>query len=133
MNEADKNKIAEIMARHGAVLGYLFGSAARGTMGPHSDIDVAVLFRDDIPINTHSKLELMISIELRQALNLYHVNVFNITSVDPFLKHKIILAEGESIYVADQRLKTGLVCLTLHEYEDAVGFREQAYKMMAAV
>ena len=55
MNEADKNKIAEIMARHGAILGYLFGSAARGTMCPHSDIDVAVFFDESISVDKQSK------------------------------------------------------------------------------
>lgn len=55
--------------RHGIAAAWLFGSMARGTAGPESDVDVAVLLSEDPP-RTLAGLKLDLESELEMALRL---------------------------------------------------------------
>jgi predicted nucleotidyltransferase len=63
---AVRKALNEYFAVHseGLVAGYLFGSAARGTAGPRSDVDVAVLYErtppatlEGLPLDLEGRLE----------------------------------------------------------------------------
>ncbi|RLC56366.1 MAG: hypothetical protein DRI80_16390, partial [Chloroflexota bacterium] len=47
--EAYLPQLHDLLARHGVVLAYLFGSQAEGTAGPLSDVDIAVLLGPEVP------------------------------------------------------------------------------------
>lgn len=130
MTEADKKKIAEIMEKHGVIVGYLFGSAARGTMGPLSDIDVAVLF-DEF---ASSKKQESITEDIRDAIaNLFDkekVDVINLNQqTNPVLRYEAVL-EGEAIFVKDISIKARLARAVLREYEDTRYLRETSYRIL---
>ena len=130
MNEADKNKIAEIMARHGAILGYLFGSAARGTMCPHSDIDVAVFFDESISVDKQSKNREEIRDAIAGAFNVESVDVINLNQqTNPVLRYDAVL-EGEAILVKDLSAKACLVRAVLREFENTRHLRETSYRIL---
>lgn len=130
MNEMDKNKIAEIMARHSAVLGYLFGSAARGAMGPHSDIDVAVLFDEKINIDEQSKNREMIRDEITSNFKVEYADVINLNQqTNPVLRYDAVL-EGEAILVKDTSIKARLARAVLREFEDTRHLRETSYRIL---
>ncbi len=60
-------QILSHQSRHDLAAAYLFGSLARGGFGPESDVDVAVLFRQDPP-QTLEGLALDLEENLEQAV-----------------------------------------------------------------
>lgn len=78
---------------------YLFGSAARGTDGPGSDVDVAVLFREDPP-PTLEGLGLDIEADLERRLRrTVQLCVLNRAPVD--LVHRV-LRDGRLVLESDR-------------------------------
>jgi len=131
MIEVDKKKIAKIMEKHGVVVGYLFGSAARGKMGPHSDIDIAVLFDGKkIPEEKQFDEKLTISGEVADACNVKDADVINLNQVtNPVIRYEAVL-EGEPILIKDASAKARLVRHVLREYEDTKHLRETSYRIL---
>lgn len=130
MDKADKNKIAEIMARHGAVLGYLFGSAARGTMSSYSDIDVAVLFDEKINTVEQSKNREMIRDEITNNFKIEYADVINLNQqTNPVLRYDAVL-EGEAILVKDLSIKARLARAVLRGFENTRHLRETSYHIL---
>jgi hypothetical protein len=57
------------------VAAYLFGSQARGTAGPRSDVDLGVLFRDPPPAGLESfRLESELELALRRPVQVVILN-----------------------------------------------------------
>ena len=130
MVDIDKNKIAEIMACHGAILGYLFGSVARGTMGSHSDIDVAVLFDESVGVDKQSKNKEEIRDEIASIFNVENVDVINLNQqTNPVVRYDAVL-EGEVILVKDLSIKARLARAVLREFEDTKYLRETSYRIL---
>ena len=131
MTEAEKKKIVSIMEKHGVLVGYLFGSAARGTMGPHSDIDVAVLFdKNKVPQERQFDEELSISGEIARALNVEDADVVNLGTVrNPLLKH-IVASEGILVLMKDRDKYFLLERSIIQEYEDSRFLHNTAVRIM---
>jgi predicted nucleotidyltransferase len=107
------------MRKNGATMGYIFGSYARGTAGPLSDVDVAVTF----PIGTDriesDKNIESIRAELEYAYGRDKVDVLNIMEIrSPLLRYIILLGEGFLLFADDNLLKNKLVRYALNQYED---------------
>lgn len=118
------------MTCHGAVLGYLFGSAARGAMGPRSDIDVAVLFDEKINIEEQSKNREMIRDKIISNFKVEYADVINLNQqTNPVLRYDAVL-EGEAILVKDLSIKARLARAVLREFEDTRHLRETSYRIL---
>lgn len=118
------------MEKHGAAVGYLFGSAARGTMGPYSDIDVAALFGESTPMAEQDKAKEEIRDEISSAFGKEHVDVVNLNQeTNPTLLHDSVLI-GEAILIKDASLRARLSCFVLREYEDTRYLRETSYRIL---
>lgn len=65
--EEIKSKAAPVLARHGAIEAYIFGSAARGEATSESDIDILVQFKELVGLFgfVRAKLELQEALEGR--------------------------------------------------------------------
>ena len=131
MTEQDKKQIADIMEKHDVIVGYLFGSAARGTMGPRSDIDVAVYFDEvKIPEEKQFAEKLAISSEIAGAFKVRDADVIILNNTtNPVLLYESVL-NGEPIFVKDSELKTRLARFALHQYEDTRYLRETSYRIL---
>lgn len=130
MNEKKKAAIKEILEKHGVVLGYLFGSAARGERGPLSDVDVAVVFDDHVPKEEYFDREIALSSKLESALGEKQVDVVNLKKArSPLLKLNVI-AEGEPIFVRDNALRFRTEREIVREYEDARFLHDIAASIM---
>ena len=131
MTDRQKQQLAGILERHGVVVGYLFGSAARGTMGPHSDIDVAVLFDErKIPAEQQVNEKLTISSEIIRAFPVENADVVILNRQhNPVLLYESVL-EGEAIYVKDTKAKVHLSQYALRQYEDTRFLRETSYQIL---
>lgn len=124
MNNEQKQVIIDIMRRNNAVVGYLFGSHARGTAGVLSDIDVAVAF----PINTDTETQGNKIEDIRGALEKIYgidkVDVINIPKLKtPLLRYIITLGEGILLFTDDRSLLNNLVDFARRDYEDTKPLR----------
>lgn len=131
MNEEDKKKIAKIMKRHNVLVGYLFGSAARGKMGPHSDIDVAVFFDgNEIPKEKQLDKKLKISSEITKAFCVQNTDVINLnTATNPVIRYEAVL-KGEPLVIKDFSARALLTRQVLRQYEETKHLRETSYRIL---
>jgi len=113
----DLSKLREILASYPQVkLAYLFGSAARGNMGPMSDYDFAIfLDNKDVQEATRIRFELMEKISSALATNSIDVVMLDITG-SPELKYNI-LQEGKLIFEREP-FRVIFEPLALNEYFD---------------
>jgi predicted nucleotidyltransferase len=76
--------ITSVLTREPAVIaGYIFGSVAKGRAHAESDIDVAVLLKEDVPF---SQLEVMTLLEKKLELR---VDLIVVNRATELLKHEI--------------------------------------------
>ena len=112
----------------GAVSAYLFGSVARGSAGPRSDVDVGVLLADDPP-RTLAGLLLDLEDDLRQRLRLpIQLVVLNRASVD--LVHRV-LRDGRLLLDRDPSRRIAFEVRARREYFDLLPVLRRYRRMEA--
>jgi len=125
LTEEQRQEIISLMQSRGAVVGYLFGSYARGTAGPLSDIDVGVAF----PSNMSKDLQDSRIEEIRIGLESKFggrdkADVLNVPELrNPLLRYIVTLGEGQVLFANDQSLRNRLAEYALREYEDTKPLR----------
>ena len=130
MLETDKKKIAAIMEKHGVIVGYIFGSAVRGQMGPHSDIDTAVLFDRGLSDKEQFDKKLSISHEITHEFSVRDADVINLSqTTNPVLRYEAVL-EGEPVFVKTAAARVRLLHSIMLEYEDNLHLRETMYRIL---
>jgi predicted nucleotidyltransferase len=91
MNPIREQAVAELRRMVLAALGehdasvWLFGSCARGEPRQHSDIDVAILPRDELPVGFFGELEA----DIEDSSIPYDVDLVNLRRADPALVDKV--------------------------------------------
>lgn len=111
-----------------AVAVYVFGSVARGSAGPRSDVDVGVLM-DEPPPSTLMGPRLSIEGRLEQALG-RPVDVIILNSAPADLVHRV-LRDGELVLERDRGRRIRFEVARRNEYFDLQPLRD-AYRRMAA-
>ena len=120
----EKQKLNEIFKENQVVLAYLFGSAARGEIGPLSDIDIAILFSEKIKKEDYFEKELRLATEIGKLFKIDRVDIINLeTTRSPLLKQRAVL-RGKPIFVVDEKKKIALERKILQEYEDTKYLRK---------
>ncbi len=106
---------------HGASAVYLFGSVARGTSRPTSDVDIAVLLArapsgfDGLSLDLEGSLESALGQRAQ-------VVVMNSAPVD--LVHRI-LRDGRLVYEGDHRARVAFEVKARNEYFDLLPYLER--------
>jgi Predicted nucleotidyltransferases len=101
--------------REGIVAAYLFGSEARGTSGPDSDVDVAVLYSGEPPATLDSPA-LTLEGDLERLLGRpVEVVVLNSAPVD--LVHRV-LRDGRLVFEGDRSARIAFEVKARNEYFD---------------
>ena len=127
----NREKLNKIFSQNHVILAYVFGSCARGKQGPLSDIDIAVLFSEELPKKDHFDKELNLALEIGDLFKVDRVDIINLKTVnDPLLKHSAVF-KGKAIFVKDKKLKFRLESQIMKAYEDTKYLREVAYKILA--
>lgn len=123
MTEADKKRIADILEKHGVVVGYLFGSALRGNMGPHSDIDIGVVFESELSKEKDFDRRFELSEEISRAFKVPETDIINLKTVtSPLIKYQAIFS-GEPILIKNSDIRFAVERAIVRKYEDTRSLR----------
>ena len=99
----------------GIAAAYLFGSVARGTAGPRSDIDVGILYREDPPV-TLEGMGLRLEGDIESLLRVpVQVVVLNRAPVDLAIR---VLREGKLLVDRDRSKRVRFEVKTRFEFWD---------------
>lgn len=123
----DEVKQAMAFALHGLPVSfaYLYGSRAKGTVHPESDIDIAVGFSETDESPEELLLEILARINKNLPIPTEKLDVQNFTSLPLTLRFRIV-REGQLIYLADVATHRQLVLKTVSCYHDEKRFFQQA-------
>jgi predicted nucleotidyltransferase len=110
-----KKELTARAEREGIAAAYLFGSVARGTQRPDSDVDVAVLYDQDPP-RTLEGLGFDLGWELEDSLGLpVQIVVLNFASVDLAIR---VLRDGKLLVDRNRSRRIQFEVRTRNEYWD---------------
>lgn len=119
-----------VFEKHGVSIAYLFGSRARGTAGPLSDTDIAVVFERGLSVNDRFERRLSVARELETVIRDGEVDVVDLESVtSPVLKF-IATREGELLMCNDDERRVMLESKIFHEHEDTAYLRRVQQEIM---
>ncbi|PIR18315.1 MAG: hypothetical protein COV46_00540 [Deltaproteobacteria bacterium CG11_big_fil_rev_8_21_14_0_20_49_13] len=99
---------------------YLFGSVAKGSTGPLSDVDVAVLFNSESAQWYEHRLKLMEG--LTWIFGIPKVDVVVLNNAEPVISHRVLI-EGYPIFIRDETARVRLENKTLNNYLDTAFLR----------
>lgn len=100
---------------------YIFGSAAKGTMGPLSDVDVAVLFNSD-PAEWYEQ-RMKLTEGLVWIFGVPKVDIVVLNSAEPVLAHRAV-HEGQLVFVRDEAARVRTERNILNAYLDTAFLRK---------
>ncbi len=130
--EARLERAKEILAAHGVEFALLFGSFARGTARPWSDLDVAVYISEDVHAHMSAldlgRLAAELEIALGRSVDLLVLN----TALErhPALTHRV-LAEGRLFFCKDHERFVTFRARAIQRYLDTAFLRamvQQAFE-----
>jgi uncharacterized protein len=118
----EREQVVETLRRYFAgrddvVAAYLFGSAARGTARPSSDVDVGVVLRAGRPRDLHAYGRLVdVQADLEERMHCA-VDVVPMNGAPPDLLHRI-LRDGVCVHDSDPAARVAFELQARNEYFD---------------
>ncbi len=101
---------------------YLFGSQARGAAGPHSDLDLAVLY-EQAPPRTLDGLGLELAADIEEAVK-RPVDLVVLNHAPPDLVHRV-LRDGILVYEANRPARVRLEVRSRAQYFDLLPYLQE--------
>ena len=86
-----KDKIVEVLKKHGIKRGGLFGSIVRGEMKEYSDIDILVEIEKDISLLDFIGIKLELEDELGRKVDLVEYCAIKPSIRDKILKEQVVI------------------------------------------
>ena len=102
-------------ARGDVLLAYLYGSHARGTAGPLSDVDVAVLLEGEPSARECFQVRLDVIGAMMEMLQRDDVDVVVLNEAPPALAFRVI-RDGVLLHARSEAMRTGYVARITIEY-----------------
>lgn len=115
--EEIKKCLRKLFEEKGVPLGYLFGSFARGEESPSSDIDIAVLFPEEIPLLFQELVA-----EIRKALGTERFDLVTLNRAPLPLAFEVV-AEGEVVYAQDEETLNDFEMDIIRKFQDTAYLR----------
>jgi uncharacterized protein len=126
-----KKAIVNYMVKEKGILCvYLFGSAASGKENRFSDIDIAVLFDDNVDRQSYCEHALSVMDGLSAALD-KNVDIVVLNTANSFLKFRIIKS-GVRLYERPDRGSRSFEARSVVEYFDFSPIREMLEKALVS-
>ena len=120
--------VPSVMAQYPVDVAYVFGSVARGTVTPFSDVDVALVLCESLLPYERLNLELRIEAAIEDASGLVGLDVRAINEA-PLLVRGEIVQEGIRLYERDHARRVAFEIETRKRYFD---FEPVARRLQAA-
>jgi len=112
-----REALPSVLARYPVDAAYVYGSVARGTITPFSDVDVALLLTAPLPPYEQLKMELTIQGEAEAACGLSPVDVRTINGA-PLTVQGRIIQQGTLLYERDRARRIAFEVATRKRYFD---------------
>lgn len=112
--------LGPIFAKSQVKLAYLFGSHAKGQVGPMSDLDIAILWEEKEP--TPMLKSLLLQRQIKDCLGTEKIEVGPLNNQDMSFCFSVI-SEGECLY-GDEKVRVEYEADLLNEYLDFQFFAE---------
>jgi len=113
----------KIFKENKVILAYLFGSEAKGTSHEESDVDIGVLFDEDVKTEDYLRLEGRLIEFFSEIYPKKEINIVNLNIASPLLKQAAIL-EGKLLYQRTDLDRILFQIRTLQEYEEYLHLSE---------
>jgi len=118
----DPSQLEAAFAAQGVRVAYLFGSQATGRARPDSDVDVAVLWGDDVPRSDYFRRRLELIGAMMELFRTNDVDVVVLNEATPLLALEV-LRQGQLLYNVDDNLRVAFQVRTVREYRDTAPLR----------
>jgi hypothetical protein len=123
----DLDALANVFqGRHDVVAAYLFGSQAKGTSGPLSDIDVAYLLNEHLSAKEMEAQNNALYRAITRYLKTDHVSVVCLNEA-PLRLRQVVISSGKLLYSSNERKRIEFTEATMLEYMDTRHIREEYY------
>ena len=109
--------LPSVLPGHPVDAAYVYGSVARGTVLPSSDVDIALLLAESPPPYERLKLELAIQADIEDACDLLPIDVRAINDA-PLTVQGQIVQRGILLYERDRKRRIAFEVLTRKRYFD---------------
>jgi len=121
---AGRQRLREVLDQDGVAAAYVFGSQARGTPGPLSDVDVAVWATPDTDARGRFSLRIELAEAATRALDGQTVDLVVLDDASPLLRQRA-WRDGELLIDRDPRTRVRDEARALVEFLDTKPLREQ--------
>jgi predicted nucleotidyltransferase len=119
-----RNPLAAALDRNGVVAALLFGSRARGTNRPGSDVDVGVWADPSLDPGEQLALQLALGSAAEEALPGHEIDVVLLNGAPPALRHRA-LREGVVLVDRQPATRIGLAASAIVEFLDTQPLRDE--------
>lgn len=117
LDEAGLERLSHALDHEGVVAAMLIGSQARGTMGPLSDIDIAVWHDPDLDSRARFGLQLDLASDAARALHTDEVDIVLLNHAPPLMCHRAI-RDGKRLVERDHGERVRLETRAILDYLD---------------
>ncbi len=131
MDEKSLSEAASLLKSYGVEVAYLFGSRARGEESALSDVDIGVLFGEEIPAADRFARRLQLASRLCGVFGVRRVDVVDLEDAPPALGFRVI-KQGVVIMCTNERRRVRYEARTLIEYIDFKPIAERCERGLLA-
>jgi predicted nucleotidyltransferase len=127
MDKAKINKTQAILNELPIKAAYLYGSEVNGKTGALSDIDIAVLLKEEFDENKYLNLRLKLINKISDVVKPKEADVIILNESPPLLKYSAVI-KGKRIYTLNKLETIKFEERVLKEYEDTKYLRQTYYQ-----
>jgi predicted nucleotidyltransferase len=124
LDGAALQRLGAALDREGVLAAMLIGSQARGTAGPLSDIDIAVLYDPGLDSEARLRLQLDLMRSGSRALGTSEVDVVMLNRASPLMRHRAV-RDGRLLVDRDSVARVRFEARALLDYLDTAPLRAE--------
>ena len=122
--------LAPVFEKHHQVIAaYLFGSHAKGTAGPLSDVDIAYLLDENVKSRKMEEVGNILYASITACLRTDEISFVCLNEAPVSVRYAVV-SSGKVIYCADEAKRIEFEESTMHMYIDTRHIREEYYKYL---
>lgn len=124
LDEAALKRLSEALDQKGVVAAMLIGSQARGTVGPLSDVDIAIWHEPALDSRGRFDLQLKLAQDAEHALGTDEIDMVMLNRAPPLMRHRAI-RDGKRLVERDRDERVRLETRAILDYLDTAPLRAE--------